>query len=158
MKTKQNKTTTTTTTTKKKTQIPTSIFFYEKVKRGFRPRLWCTFDHNFHSWCLFIAYWTPSSATLQWRHNERDGRLKSPAWQLFTQQFIEGADKKKQIKNHQRSASLTFVRGIHRWAVNSLHNGPVTRNMFPFDDVINYNETTFDQDFGYRTLVDHLML
>ena len=28
------------------------------------------------------------------------------------------------------------VRGIHRWPVNSPHKGPVTRKMFPFDDVI----------------------
>ena len=34
------------------------------------------------------------------------------------------------------SASLAFVRGIHRWPVNSPHKGPVTRKMFPFDDVI----------------------
>ena len=27
-------------------------------------------------------------------------------------------------------------RGIHRWPVNSPHKGPVTRKMFPFDDVI----------------------
>ena len=26
--------------------------------------------------------------------------------------------------------------GIHRWRVNSPHKGPVTRKMFPFDDVI----------------------
>ena len=36
---------------------------------------------------------------------------------------------------HQSSASLAFVRGIHRWPVNSLHKGPVTRKMFAFDDV-----------------------
>ena len=29
-----------------------------------------------------------------------------------------------------------FVRGIHRWPVNSPHKGPVTRKLFPFDDVI----------------------
>ena len=29
-----------------------------------------------------------------------------------------------------------FVRGIHRWPVNSRHKWPVTRKMFPFDDVI----------------------
>ena len=39
-----------------------------------------------------------------------------------------GADQRK----HQSSASLAFVQGIHR----SAHKGPVTRNMFPFDDVI----------------------
>ena len=34
------------------------------------------------------------------------------------------------------SASLAFVRGIHRGPVNSPHKWPVTRKMFPFDDVI----------------------
>ena len=43
-----------------------------------------------------------------------------------------GADQRK----HQSSASLAFVRGIHRWPVNSLHKGPGTQKMFPFDDVI----------------------
>ena len=43
-----------------------------------------------------------------------------------------GADKRK----HQSSALLAFVRGIHRWPVNSPHKWPVTRKMFPFDDVI----------------------
>ena len=39
-------------------------------------------------------------------------------------------------RKHQSSASLAFVRGIHRRPVNSLHKWPVTRKMFPFDDVI----------------------
>ena len=43
-----------------------------------------------------------------------------------------GADQRK----HQSSASLAFVRGIHRWPVNSLHKGPVTQKRIPFDDVI----------------------
>ena len=43
-----------------------------------------------------------------------------------------GADHRK----HQSSASLAFVMEIHRWSVNSPHKGPVTRKMFPFDDVI----------------------
>ena len=29
-----------------------------------------------------------------------------------------------------------LFRGIHRWPMNSPHKGPVTREMFPFDDVI----------------------
>ena len=37
---------------------------------------------------------------------------------------------------HQSSTSLAFVWGIHRGPVNSPHKGPVTRKMFPFDDVI----------------------
>ena len=39
-------------------------------------------------------------------------------------------------RKHQSSASLAFVRGIHRWPVNSPRKWPVTRKMFPFDDVI----------------------
>ena len=43
---------------------------------------------------------------------------------------------KRRSKKHQSSVSLAFVRGIHRWQMNSLHKGPVTRIMFSFDDVI----------------------
>ena len=37
---------------------------------------------------------------------------------------------------HQSSASVAFVRWIHRGPVNSPHKWPVTRKMFPFEDVI----------------------
>ena len=43
-----------------------------------------------------------------------------------------GEDQRKQ----QSSTSLAFVKGIHRWPVNSSHKGPATQIMFPFDDVI----------------------
>ena len=44
-----------------------------------------------------------------------------------------GADQRK----HQSSASLAFVGGMHRWPVGSPHEGPVTREKFPFDDAMN---------------------
>ena len=37
-----------------------------------------------------------------------------------------GADQRK----HQSPASLAFVRGMHRWPVNSSHKGPVPRKCF----------------------------
>ena len=40
-----------------------------------------------------------------------------------------GGDQRKR----QSSASLAFVREIHRSPVNSSQKGPVTRKMFPFD-------------------------
>ena len=43
-----------------------------------------------------------------------------------------GADQRK----HQGSALLAFVKGIHRWPVDSPHKGPAKRKIFPFDDVI----------------------
>ena len=39
-------------------------------------------------------------------------------------------------RKRQSSASLAFVRGIHRRPVNSPHKWPITRKIIPFDDVI----------------------
>ena len=60
------------------------------------------------------------------------GRLQSPASRVFTQPLFKAQIKEK----NQSSASLAFVRGIHRWPVNSPAQGLVTRKMFPFDNVI----------------------
>ena len=48
-------------------------------------------------------------------------------------------------RKHQSSASLTFVWGIHRGPVNSLHKWPAMRKMFPFDDVIMHMCVTLPQ-------------
>ena len=45
-------------------------------------------------------------------------------------------------RKHQSSAALAFVRWLYRWQVNSPHKRPVTRIMFPFDDVIMRNANT----------------
>ena len=67
--------------------------------------------------------------SLQWRHNESDGVSNHHPHDCFHNCLF------RQIKENIK-ASLAFVRGIHRCPVNSLHKGPVTRKMFPFDDVI----------------------
>ena len=46
-------------------------------------------------------------------------------------------------RKHQSSASLAFVRGIHGGPVNFPHKWPITRKMFPFDNVI--MEQTFNE-------------
>ena len=51
---------------------------------------------------------------------------------LLYSSVYSGADQRK----HKSSASLAFVRGIHRWPVNSPHKGLVTRKAFSFDYVI----------------------
>ena len=70
-------------------------------------------------------------------NNYDDVMISSMASQITSLTIIHstvysGTDERK----HQSSASLVFVRGIHRGPVNSLHKWPVTRKMFPFDDVI----------------------
>ena len=66
---------------------------------------------------------------LQWRHNGRDGVSNNqPHDCLFNRLF------RHRSKKTSKPASLAFVRGIHRWPVNSPHKGPVTRKLVPFHD------------------------
>ena len=70
-------------------------------------------------------------SSLLWRHNGRDGILNHQLHDcLFNRLF------RRRSKKHQSTASLAFVRGSHRGPVNSPHKWPVTRKMFPFDNVI----------------------
>ena len=53
------------------------------------------------------------------------------------------------LRKHQSSAPLAFVRGIHRGLVNSPHKWLVTRKMFPFDHVITGCATQRSQLYLY---------
>ena len=71
--------------------------------------------------------------SLQWRHNWRDSVSNHQPHDCLLNRLF-----RRRSKKHQSSASLAFVRGIHRGPVNSPHKWPVTRKMFPYDDVIIY--------------------
>ena len=64
---------------------------------------------------------------LTWRYNGRDCVSNHRRLGCLLNRLIRRSLKKK----HQSSASLAFVRGIHRWPVNSPLKGPVKRKMFP---------------------------
>ena len=53
-----------------------------------------------------------------------------------------GADQRK----HQNSSSSVFVRGIHRWQVNSPHKKPVTRKNFHLMTSSWYDPSGTDKD------------
>ena len=73
----------------------------------------------------------PVPWTLRWRHNGHDSVSNHhPHECLLNHSF------RRRWRKHQSSASLAFVRGIHRGPVNSPHKWPVMRKMRPFDDVI----------------------
>ena len=82
---------------------------------------------------------------LQWRHNELDGVSNHRCLDYFLNRFF-----RRKSKKHQSSASLAFVRGIHRWPVNSPHKGSVTLKIFPFDDVVMISPqwTLYPPDFS----------
>ena len=74
--------------------------------------------------------------TLQWRHNERDDVSNHRCLVYLLNRLF-----RRRSKNTSNPESLAFVRGIHRWPVDSPHKGLVTRKIFPFDDsIIIFNE------------------
>ena len=86
-------------------------------------------DQSFH---FSVSY----NKDFEWIQHYNDVIISPTASQITSltiaySTVYAGADQRK----HQSSASLAFVRGIHRWPVNSPHKGPVTRKVFPFDDV-----------------------
>ena len=97
-------------------------------------------EHGHHHACIYVCHYN-------------DVIISTMVSQITSLTIVystvySGIDQRK----HQSSASLTFVRGIHWWQVNSPHKGPVTRNMFPFDDVIiATNGAKSRADNGYRT-------
>ena len=86
---------------------------------------------------LQLEYWVQNATRIHyWCHYE-DAIMSVIASQITSLTIVypsvySGTDQRK----HQSSVSLAIARGIHRWPVNSPHKGPVTRKMFPFDDVI----------------------
>ena len=81
------------------------------------------------TWCIWI-----------WLDHYCDVLMRAMAFQITSLVIVystvySGADQRK----HQSSASLAFLRGIHRWPMNSPHNWPVTRKKFPFNDVTMIN-------------------
>ena len=87
-----------------------------------------------------------------WRHNGCDGVSNHPPHDCLLNRLFRHRSKKPS-KLHvtglcEGNSPVTgefpgkftgdrwIPREIHRWPVNSPHKGPVTRNTFPFDDVI----------------------
>ena len=82
-------------------------------------------------WKAFPCHNVIIPLPLQWRHNGHNGDSNHQPHHCVHNRLFS-ADQRKR----QNSASLAFVQGIHRWPVNSPHMWPVTRKMFPIDDVI----------------------
>ena len=110
-------------------------------------------------WLAFGSFF-PSIYCWSWYFHYSDVIMDAMASQITNLTIVywtvySGADQSK----HQSSESLAFVRGIHRWPVNSPHKWPVTRKMLPFGDVIIIMEfsTTFICTIGsMRIFIPHV--
>ena len=69
--------------------------------------------------------------TLEWRYNECDGVSNHQRLGCLLKRMFRCRSKKT-----SKLRVTGLCEGIHRWPVNSPHKGPVTRKMFPLDDVI----------------------
>ena len=99
-------------------------------------RRWVYDKITLHSLC-YLARATPMMSISGTPEHDDDVKMSVLASQITSLMIVystvySGTNERKL----QSSASLAFVRGIHRRPVNSRHKGPVTRKMFPFDDVI----------------------
>ena len=71
---------------------------------------------------------------------------------IVSSPVYSGTDQRKR----ESSASLASVRGNHRWPVKSTHKRPVTRKMFPFDDVIIWHRTiTWSWHSKRQSVISH---
>ena len=85
-----------------------------------------------------------SRISLRWRHNGHDGVSNHQHHDCLLNRLF-----RRRPKKHQSSASLAFLWGIQRRPVNSPHKWPVTRKMFPFDDVIMWWWSMFVRKTSY---------
>ena len=108
------------------------IYLFEAVCNCMYPQN--DFENIFENFCAMCQ---PSNSTYNKTLHCNNVIMGAIASQVTSITIVystvySGADPRK----HQSSASLAFVRGIHRWPVNSPHRWPVTRKMSPFDDSI----------------------
>ena len=104
---------------------------------------WCLYEKNASIMCIVNFSFRCNVIKLSiyecpWHYNDVImGAISSQITSLtiFYSTVYSVADQRK----HESSASLAFVRGIHRGTMNSPHKWPETRKMSPFDDVIMEN-------------------
>ena len=96
---------------------------------GELPRLESSPIHIWYTFTIFIL--GQLSSTLHWRHNDHDGVSNhQPHGCLLDRLF------RRRSKKISKLRVTGLCVGNSPGLVNSPHKGPVTRKMFPFDDVI----------------------
>ena len=122
-------------------------FSYSYRCSGWSSRMDKLFPPIIYNWCKFLIRAETEVEPCKWKLSlatnvaivvhYNDVIMGAMASQITSLRIVystvySDADQRK----HRSSASLAFVRGIHQSPVNSPHKWPVTRKMFPFDDVI----------------------
>ena len=116
-----------------------SVFIKGSILKSCATIYWNVCDgfkkHKF----MHIANYTPCgnfaskiiSNALHWRHNEHDGVSINQPHDCLLNRFF-----RRRSKKTPKLRVTGLCAGNLPWPVNSPHKWPVTRKMFPFDDVI----------------------
>ena len=126
-------------------QLKMTSYQCRKSHCGDKTIWWTSHLHSGISYTVKMTslYWDGALASVAWKsnhistvshYNDIMGAIASQITSLTIVYSTVYSDTDQ--RKHQSSESLAFVRGIHRGPVNSPHKWPVTRKMFPFDDVI----------------------
>ena len=110
-------------------------FWWERDTRGFLTE---------KNGAMQVAFWShfhcrSSHVSLQWRHNGRYGVSNHQPHDCFLNRLFRHRSKKT-----SKLRVTGLCAGIHRRPGNSPAKWPVTRKMFPFDDVIMYSHCPRD--------------
>ena len=101
------------------------LYFWETYTRQSPGSCWLAYHFGWDIWCI------------RKRQHYSDVVMRALLFQITCVPIVcstvfSGVD----LRKHQSYASLAFVRGIHRWPMDSPHKGPVTQKICPSDDVI----------------------
>ena len=122
---------------------------FQRAPLKFHTKFWTHTPQNVHFTVMYFCLWVRISSNCDVISLSETGLRKVPqahyydvrmgaiASQITSLTIVHStvypdADQSR----HQSSASLAFVWELHRGPVNFPHKWPVTRKMFPFDDVI----------------------
>ena len=101
--------------------------------------------------CVYLCYM--SVYTLRWRHDDRYGVTNhQPHHCLLNRLF------RRRSKKTSKLRVTGLCGGIHRGPVNSPHKWPVTRKIYPFDDVIMACQQHKWCDSPYRKRKPHRLI
>ena len=103
--------------------------FWELISH-FEDSIW--FAVQKHFWKSLIVFKIIDvQNTLQWCHNGCDSISNHQPQDCLLNRLF-----RRRSKKTSKLRVTGLCGGIHQWPVNSPHKWPVTRKMFPFDDVI----------------------
>ena len=95
------------------------------------PEVMCT---RFVLCCVSLRFST--YIRLHWRHNERN--VVSNHRRVDYMNYMNNLFWRRSMKTTKLRVTGLYG-GIYRWPVNSPHKSPVTRKVFPFDDIVMLN-------------------